>query len=308
VNRVVPGSKPGRRAVVVAGIVFAISTLTACGSGATPIGVSKPLTIVAAESFWGSIATQLLGSHGRVQSVVTDPNIDPHQYVGSTSDARAFAGADIVILNGAGYDDWGRRLLEANPSLTRKVLLVGGIAAARSGANPYLWYNPELVGRIADSLTQLYTVQDPADGKDFTSRRNALDQALQPYLVKVAEINQKYRSVPVGSTDSVFVYMAQALGLNLISPPELMQAIAQGADPPTRAVAQFQDQVAQKKIKMLVYNLQASSPVTTNLKTVATAQGIPLVGVTKTMPADSRSFQDWQLGQLQQIETALAQP
>jgi zinc/manganese transport system substrate-binding protein len=308
VSRVVPGSKPGHRAVVVAGIVFAITTLAACGGGATPIGASKPLKVVAAENLWGSIATQLLGNHGRVQSVVSDPNIDPHQYIGSTSDARAFAGADIVILNGAGYDDWGRRLLEANPSLTRKVLLVGGVAGARSGANPYLWYNPELVGRIADSLTQLYTVQDPADGNDFASRRNGLDQALQPYVAKVAEIKQKYSGVPVGSTDSVFVYMAQALGLSLISPPDLMQAIAGGFDPPTPAVAQFQDQVAQKKIKMLVYNLQASSQATTSLKALAAAQGIPLIGVTKTMPADSGNFQDWQLGQLQKIETALTQP
>src|ERR1700730_8789789 len=108
-------SGPARRLSVVAGILLVVATVAACGDASTPVGASRQLKIVAAENFWGSIATQLLGGHGRVQSVVTDPNTDPHEYSSSTNDARAFAEADIIILNGAGYDDWGRKLLEANP-------------------------------------------------------------------------------------------------------------------------------------------------------------------------------------------------
>jgi len=80
-------------------------------AGATPGLIS----VVAGENFWGSIASQLAGSHGKVQSVVTDPNADPHEYASSTSDGRAFADANIVILNGAGYDDWGKKLLGRQP-------------------------------------------------------------------------------------------------------------------------------------------------------------------------------------------------
>ena len=197
-------------------------------------------------------------------------------------------------------------MMPVRGSTTRKVLLVSGVVGAKTGANPHFWYNPTMVGRVADALTQLYKVQDPADSNDYSSLRSAFGLAVQPYLARIAEIKQRYAGVPVGSTESIFVYMAQALGLNLISPPEFMQAVAEGTDPPTSSVAEFQDQIAQKKIRLLVYNLQTSTLVTTNVKAQASAQGLASVGVTETMPRDARSFQDWQLGQLQKIEDVLA--
>ena len=71
-------------------------------------GGSGVVHVVAGENFWGDIATQLGGARANVESVVTDPNADPHEYESSTNDARAFATASLVILNGAGYDDWGQ--------------------------------------------------------------------------------------------------------------------------------------------------------------------------------------------------------
>ena len=83
--------------------------------------------------------------------------------------------------------------------------------------------------------------------------------------------------------------MAQALGLNLVSPPEFMQAVAEGNDPPAQTVAQFHDLVAGKKIKLLVYNVQASTNITEDLKRLAANNAIPVVGISETLqPVDSR--------------------
>ena len=82
------------------------------------------LQVVAAENFWGSLASQLGGSHVKVTSVVSDPNADPHEYESNTATAREFAGAKYVILNGAGYDSWANKLLSANSNKGRKVLSV----------------------------------------------------------------------------------------------------------------------------------------------------------------------------------------
>ena len=99
--------------------------------------------------------------------------------------------------------------------------------------------------------------------------------------------------------------MAGALGLNLITPPAFMDAIAEGSDPPASAVAKFHDQIAARQIKVLIYNVQTSTAVTTNLRELAASNRIALVGVSETMPANS-TFQDWQLGQLDKIEAALS--
>src|SRR5262245_18835988 len=94
------------------GIVVAVAVCmaaVACIGPAPSGGSGKALNVIAAENFWGSIAAQIGGIHASVQSVVTDPNADPHEYESNTNDARAFAQADVVILNGAGYDDWGQK-------------------------------------------------------------------------------------------------------------------------------------------------------------------------------------------------------
>jgi zinc/manganese transport system substrate-binding protein len=292
------------KGLAAAAVVVALAG-TACGSGevgATP-GV---LNVVAGENFWGSIAVQLGGSKVSVQSVVTDPNADPHEYESSTADARAFAEADLVILNGAGYDDWGQKLLDANSSSHRSVLNIAQLLGRKPGDNPHFWYNPGYVLTVADKITAEYKAIDSADSSYFDQQRSALTAALKPYADRIAEIKSKYAGTPIGSTESIFVYMAGALGLNLISPPDFMNAVAEGTDPPASAVATFHDQVAGKMIKVLVYNIQASSALTTNLKQLAQQQHIPSVGVTETLQPVGATFQAWQTAQLTTLEAALA--
>ena len=99
--------------------------------------------------------------------------------------------------------------------------------------------------------------------------------------------------------------MAQALGLTLNSPTEFMQAISEGNDPPAQTVAEFQNQISNRRIKVLIYNTQTSTPITENLKQLAGKNGIPVVGVSETVEPATASFQDWQLRQLSALQVAL---
>src|SRR5690348_17920235 len=108
--------------------------LAACGgtsqtsapqsTGGTASG-GKVIEVVAAENFWGSIASQVGGSHVHVTSIIIDPNADPHAYEPTVADTRTVADAQYVIYNGAGYDPWMDKLLQSNPASGRKVLNVG---------------------------------------------------------------------------------------------------------------------------------------------------------------------------------------
>src|SRR5467141_613887 len=192
------------------------NVLTACGAPATGAGSGQTLQVIAGENFWGSIAAQLGGSHVAVTSIETNPNTDPHEYESSATDARAFATAGYVILNGAGYDDWGQKLLSANPSQSRTVLTVADLLNRKPGDNPHFWYNPDWVDKVADKITSDYRALDPADAGYFTQQREAFATAFKPYNEAIAQIRGTSGGVPVGSTESIFVYMAQALGLDLI--------------------------------------------------------------------------------------------
>jgi zinc/manganese transport system substrate-binding protein len=278
----------------------------ACGTTqATAPGGGKIIQVVAGENFWGSIAAQLGGTHVSVTSIVSNPNADPHQYESNASDARAFAGANYVILNGAGYDDWGQKLLDANPVNGRKVFTVADVLGKHEGDNPHFWYNPDYVERVANQITSDYKALDPASSTYFDQQRQTFETALGSYHMRLQEIKSKFAGQKVGATESIFVYLAQYLGLDLISPPEFMQAVSEGNDPPADAVVTFEQQIQQKQMSVLVYNAQTITPVTDHMKQLAAQEGIPLVAVSETIQPANVSFQDWQTAQLLQLQHAL---
>ncbi len=98
-----------RGAVFAALLAFLIPIASA---GAAPMGIN----VVAAENFYGNIVAQLGGEKVNVTSILSDPNVDPHEYESSVDDAKAIAAADLVIENSGGYDDWMDKLLSASPS------------------------------------------------------------------------------------------------------------------------------------------------------------------------------------------------
>jgi zinc/manganese transport system substrate-binding protein len=286
--------------------IAGLAVVAACSGPASSGGSGgSVLKVVAAENFWGSIAAQIGGSHANVQSVVTDPNADPHLYPSNTNDSRAIAQADVVIVNGAGYDTWAQDMIAASKSSSRKVLTVADVLGKKEGDNPHFWYSPTWVAQIADRITATFKSADSADASYFDQQRAALDTALKPYRDRVAEIKQKFTGVKVSATESIFVYMAAATGLDLISPPEFMQAVAEGTEPPVSTVIQFQSQIQQKQAKVLVYNVQTATDTTTNIKHMAAAADIPVVGVSETLQPESATFQEWQLAQLIALENAL---
>jgi zinc/manganese transport system substrate-binding protein len=265
------------------------------------------LQVVAAENFWGSIASQIGGDRIKVTSIITNPNIDPHDYEPKPTDARTIANARYIILNGAGYDPWEQKLLDANPVNGRKVLNIGDLVGKKSGDNPHLWYSPEYVIRAVNQMTDDLKKLAPENATYFDQqRRQFVSVGLKDYNNTINTIKQKYYGTPVGSTESIFAYMSQSLGLNLTTPPKFMEAIAESQEPTVADKVTFDRQITQKQIKVLVFNSQNSTPDTNALKQKAQTAGIPVVPITETLTPATASFQDWQVGQLKNLKQALA--
>ncbi len=282
--------------------------LTGCGTITTAGTNDGKVQIVAAENFWGSIAAQVGGEHVTVTSIIVNPNTDPHEYEATPADARTIAGASYVIFNGVGYDPWVRQLLDANPVSGRKELEIGKFLGKQEGDNPHFWYNPDAVTQVANRITADLKALDAADASYFDQQNQQfLTSDLQGYHDLINTIRQKYQGTPVGATESMFASLAPALGLDLITPPDFMKAISEGTEPTAADKATFDQQIAQKLIKVLVYNKQNATPDTNTLKAKAQQEGIPIVAITETLDPGTASFQEWQLAQLQALEQALAQ-
>ncbi len=267
---------------------------------------TKSVKVVAAENFYGDIAKQLGGEHVSVTSILSDPNVDPHEYESNVQDAVAITNADIVIENGLEYDTWMDKLLSASPNPARILITAGNVAMHPLPDNPHVWYGIDNAADIARSITDALANVDPTDAQTFRNNLASFNAALLPIQQKMTEIKTKYAGTPVGLTETIYLYETQPMGLNVLTPFEFEKAIAEGNDPPAASVKVTNGQVNGKQVKVLIYNSQTVTPITMNLQNAAKEKNIPVVAVTETMPPNA-TYQSWIMDELMNLEQGLAQ-
>jgi zinc/manganese transport system substrate-binding protein len=237
-----------------------------------------------------------------VESVIHNPATDPHDYEPTAADARDLAEAQLVVVNGIGYDPWADKLLAANPVDGRDEIDVGDVLGLDKGDNPHRWYSPPDVRRVADAITASYKKLDPAHAAYFEALRVG---ALDGYNNLFAGIRERYAGVPVGASESIVEPLAKSLGLRLITPSGFMNAVSEGGEPSASDKAEADRQIAGHQVKVWVYNSQNATPDVKRLTSEARAAGIPVVGVTETLAPESATFEQWQSRQLRALEEAL---
>lgn len=266
---------------------------------------SGALHIVAAENFWGSLVSELGGTRVSVTSIVSDPNADPHEYESNSTDARKIATADYVVLNGAGYDSWANKLVDASPNQNRKVRNIANLVGKKEGDNPHLWYNPAYVNQAVVQMDKDLISLDPSGKQYYVQRLQYVQSAVKQYQDRISLIKQKFGGTKVAATEDIFAYLAASAGLNLISPPAFTEAVAEGNDPPAESIVQFQQQLESGQVKVLVYNEQTVTPLTNSMKALAATKKIPIVGITETIQPPNLTFQAWMNAQLINLNNAL---
>ena len=292
-------------------LLLAVLGLAALGAASALAGprstAGGPLQVVAAENFWGSIAAQLGGDRVHVASVISNPATDPHDYEPTAVDARMLAGAQLVIVNGIGYDPWAPKLLAGNPVSGRLVLTVGDVVGVEPGGNPHRWYSPASVQQVIAGIVADYKRLDPKDAAYFDRRRASFEaKGLGAYKAEIAAIRKRYAGVPVGASESIFAPLAQALGLDLVTPASFLKAISEGTEPTAKDVSTIDRQIAGRQIEVWVFNSQNSTPDVQRLTSAARARGIPVTTITETLTPATATFQAWQVAQLRALRAALA--
>ena len=290
-------------------LLVALVPLAAGCSGSPKTAASHgPIQVAAAENFWGSIATQLGGAKVQVTSVITSPATDPHDYEPTAADGRLLAGARMAIVNGVGYDPWASKLLSSNPAKGRIVLTVGDLVGIPAGGNPHRWYSPTNVQQVVDAIAADYSKLDPKHAAYFRAQKAKFEtRGLAQYKRLIATVKRRYHGVSVGASESIFAPLAQALGLNLLTPGSFLKAISEGTEPTASDITTIDRQIAKHQIKVWVFNSQNSTPDVQRITDAARKQGIPVTTITETMTPASARFQDWQSAQLEALRRALAE-
>lgn len=300
------------RTTATAAVAVGVLLLAACGGTATESGASdqgacpaEPSKVVVTTNVWGSVVDQLAGECAEVTTIITSPSADPHDFEPTAQTSAAFAAADLAVINGLGYDEWANKILASLGSSAPTTVDLGADVGLKVGDNPHIWYSPTYVQESATAVTSALKGKLPTAATYFDDQGQKFSQALQPYLNEVEAIKTKYSGTPIGSTESIFVYMAEATDLDLTTPPGFMTAIANDSDPPSQDVQSFTEQLSNGTDKALVYNTQTDGGLPDQMRDTAKKNNVPVVDVTETLTPKGASFQDWQLKQLQDLMSAL---
>jgi zinc/manganese transport system substrate-binding protein len=291
------------RIVIVAGdmarivLVSALAlTLAACGSAAK----SDRLRVVASTNVYGDMVRQIGGPRVDVTSILSDPNTDPHLFEPGTANGLAVSKAGVVVQNGLGYDAFMQKLEDAAPSGKRRVLVVADVIP--HGSNPHLWYDLPQMPKVAAAIARELSAADPAHASAYRDRARRFSASLGPAL---AALRTLPAGAPVAYTEPVPGYLIRAAGLRNLAPDSFARQIEEGNEPSASAVSAMAALIREHRIKALLYNAQAVSPITARLRSLAQSEHVAVVPVTETLPA-GHTYQRWQLGQIEALRKALA--
>jgi zinc/manganese transport system substrate-binding protein len=285
------------RAVFVAAAVLLLAPTLAWAA--------NPIAVLAAENFYGDIAQQIGGPDVDVTSILTNPDQDPHLFEASPSVARAVSTARIVIYNGLDYDPWIARLLSAVASSDRAAIDVGKLVGKTPGDNPHIWYDPNTVLALAATLADELSIADPAHQADYRQRLAEFRQSLQPIEAKIAALHARLADTPVAATEPVFNYLFDAIGMQ-VHDRRFQLAVMNDTEPGASDVVTFENELKSHRVRMLVYNSQASDPMAERMVRLARTSHIPVVAVTETEPP-GKNYQEWLSSELDAVDQTLPQ-
>ena len=262
------------------------------------------LKIVAAENFYGGVASQIAGDNASVTSILSNPNQDPHEFTTNASTAKAVADADIVIYSGIGYDSWMDKLLSTQGKPDRVVINVSSLIGAKDGDNPHIWYNPRTMPALVEKLATNLAQRDSAQATAYQDRAEDFQNSMKPILNAINIIKARYEDAPVTATEPVFGYMADALGFKMLN-YDFQVNVMNDTEPSASQTAAFEKSLTSKSVKLLFYNSQVTDPTTDRIKKLAQDSGIPIVGVTETQPPDEKNYVDWMENELKAVTTSI---
>ena len=228
-----------------------------------PAAAAEPLKVVASFSILADMTRTIGGDRVAVTSLV-GPGGDPHVFQPSPQDARAVAEADLVIINGLGFEGWMDRLIEASgydgpvvvASKEVVPLAADGSHADEADAHdahghdvydPHAWQDAGNAALYAAAICGALEDADPAGKATYTASATAYEATLTQID---GEIRARFAALPtdrrtVLTTHDAFGYFAHAYGLTFLAP----QGLSTESEPSARDVAALIRQIRDEGVE-----------------------------------------------------------
>ncbi len=272
---------------------------TSCGTGSVP-------DVVVSINQWQSVVTRVAGSCARVRTILTNSGVDAHDFEPGAADQSRLAAADIVVVNGAGYDEWASRAVSGRAQVIDAARLMG----VREGSNPHLWFSASARRKVAKAVLGVLQKRLPGAKKtvqgqydDWLADEKKLERSIADIRAKMKETSGS--AVRYAATESVADYLASDLGLRDATPHGYANAARNESEPSPGDIQQFTALLKAGKVRLLIVNTQEEDKTARLLEQAASAGKVPLVRLTETRPQRYSTTIGWITSLVGKFETAL---
>ena len=236
------------------GVLIALSLiLTGCAQSKIKpwTAGSGPIKIVASTDVWGSVANMVAGKTATVDALIYDTTQDPHSFEPSARDQLAINNADIVIMNGGGYDDFMTKLIAADPT-PPVVVNAYDVAGTDKTRNEHIWYDVDQVGSVAAAIANALVTVDPASKGSVTDSLVTFSNRLAERKQQLDKIKAAKSCGRVFATEPVIDYLLADAGCDNVTPVEFSRAIEEERDVPPTVMAKAKKALAVPGTKLAI--------------------------------------------------------
>ena len=230
-------SRFAKAAASILALSLAALTLTGCTEQARWQKGTGPIKIVASTNVWGDIAYQIAGEEATVTALIDNVNQDPHSFEASARDQLAVQEADIVIMNGGGYDDFVEQLVAADgtPAILINAFNASGDDDTR---NEHIWYSASQVKDVGNVIFSALESVDRNSTPFYESNLVEFEAKIKLIEIRASEIAKTWGGAKVFATEPLIYYLLQDTGMVDITPAEFAEAIEEERDVPPYAMVE----------------------------------------------------------------------
>ena len=275
---------------------------------------STTFDVVASVNQWGSLAQELGGSCVKVTSLINSTSVEPHDYEPTTSDMAKLTKADIVVLNGAGYDGWAEKAqFDKSKQTIVNVGDIMGITATEEhshehsdgesghhhhhgSTNPHLWFSPKAVLKAASAITEAYEDKAGENSDTAQTAQRHFNDWNGDYADFVALIN-KARAKGIQrryvATESIISYLLDYAGSIDMTPETYTNAMNSDSEPSAADLKDAIDTVSGSDVDLLVVNPQEMDGFAKKLNEAAISSHKTIVSATEQLPENQKTLLGW---------------
>lgn len=235
--------------------VCALVCVAATACGTTKLADTDPNkpTVVATTTQMQDLVRHVGGDEVNTIGILR-PNVDPHEFEPSPSDAIGIAGAKLAVTSGVGIDGWATQLIADSGSGATVFDASAGLPI-RTGdseepdGDPHWWHNPVLYERAARGLAVELGRVDPHHRAAYAA--NAARYIAQLQAMDAAN-KRTVACLPLGARKLVtnhdaFGYFAAHYGFKVVG--SVIPSISSAAEPSARNVAGLIDRIKAQHVR-----------------------------------------------------------